>query len=88
MMKNQFFICTNIFLRNHYKNKLREMISEAKVEWREEYHPFWNCPEGVNSQIVCLLLISRNKKESKKKESDFLVKGITIKIIKYLCHFT
>ena len=69
------------------KIQLLRIISTKKVEWRTEYHEFWGKQDLLDKQIVVLLLISKNRKESIKEESKVLVKGIIMKIIKFLCHF-
>ena len=68
--------------------KFVEFIEENKVNWKEEYHIHWQSFHDLNSQIVTLFLISKFRKQSKFKKilEPLLVKGITKKIIKFLCH--
>jgi TPR repeat protein len=67
---------------------LKEILSQKLVEWETKLHEYWDVSKEVNEKIICILLISKHRKESSNKNGDFLVKGITINIIKYLCHFT
>ena len=65
------------------------LIHHNKVEWRKEYHVYWKSEENLNQKIIILLLISKFKREIHNRTiSQILVKGIVMKIIKYLCHFT
>jgi TPR repeat protein len=67
--------------------QFKEMISTEHVKWEPKYHIHWPNIENFNDKIILLLLISKNRKQSKKKEIQVMVKGITMLIIKYLCHF-
>jgi TPR repeat protein len=88
----QFFKFKNLKDNNYAYNKnienLKEILSQKYVEWREDLHKYWNPSKEVKGKIIYLLLISKNRKESSNHLCSFLVKGITINIIKYFCHFT
>ena len=64
------------------------IVSHNKVCWKKRYHPhypFSNKP-FLDSQIVTLFLLSKFRKLSSVKfVSDFLIKGITKIILKFLC---
>ena len=65
------------------------IISFEKVTWQPEYHHHWKSksPQKLNQQIITLLLISRSKNNSKKKfVSSMFIKGISMKVIRFLCH--
>jgi len=66
--------------------KLKNILSERRVQWREEFHVYWNASIDLNQRIFILLMISKNRRHSKYNDSSFLVKGLIIKIIKQLCH--
>lgn len=61
---------------------------KPEIEWKMEYHPFWNASYLLNQQIVSLILIYKNRSQSKiKTVSHFFAKGICFNVVKYLCHF-
>ena len=64
--------------------------SQNEIVWRQEYHTFWNKESNLNPKIIFLLLISKHRNEMKNKPliKGVFVKGITLKISKYLCHFS
>jgi tetratricopeptide (TPR) repeat protein len=69
-------------------DKFRYILRGKQVEWREQYHNHWNAPKDLNLQIILLLLISKKRKSSKNLLiPNLFVKGIAMKVIKFLCHF-
>lgn len=69
------------------KKEFLNLICCNKIFWKPEYHPFWKAQLDLNKIILFFLLISKFRKESSNKlVSLFLVKGITINIVKFLCH--
>ena len=59
------------------------LSSSFGVDWDTSLHRYWPMNrEFVNSQILCLLIISKNRK----KTQNYLVKGIVMNCIKFLCH--
>lgn len=69
--------------KEKYKNTLHQNLNTLKVEWRTEYHSFFDFGDvNINKKIICLYLCSKHRGTNNK----FMVRGITIKIIKYLCH--
>ena len=74
-----------------YKKKFLKQfeIHQNEIVWRKEYHIYWKKDEHLNTKIFLILLISKKRRETKNKVLDaVLVKGITINIIKYLCHIS
>ena len=64
---------------------IRQLIQQNKVEWKKEYHCFWENNNHLNQKILNLLLINKNRHYSKFKIlSGIFVKGICFKLIKYL----
>lgn len=70
------------------------MLKTTKTEWRPIIHRFWNSSVylidytnvTLNNQIICLLLISKNRLLSNSIiVENIFVKGIVMKIIKNLC---
>ena len=60
-----------------------------KIVWKTEYHQFWKKDTLSQNQIISLLLISKHRlKLQNKTLQSVLVKGITMNVIKYLCHFS
>ena len=76
------------------KNRFEDLIlkHQNQVVWRKDYHLYWKTKENktsFNQKIILLLLISKHKKDLKNKNLNFVfVRGITIEIIKYFCHFS
>ena len=68
-------------------HKLSTILKSKKVNWCKEYHQFWDAAPLLNSQIVLLFLVSKFRNESSLPYVLSMVKGITLKIVKYLCHF-
>jgi hypothetical protein len=64
------------------------MKNEQKhIVWKKEYHNFWKKPEILNEKIILLLLISKHKKDIENYLlKNIFLKGITFKIIQFLCH--
>ena len=60
---------------------------QDRIVWKSEYHPYWRKSPKLNHTILIVLLISkyRNNVRNKIFQQVFL-KGISMKIIKYLCH--
>ena len=78
------------FKKNKSSNALKKLFDYCLINWKPEYHQFWNCSINLNlnEKILFLLLISKNRKESSLQNVDcIMVKGITMNIIKFLCHF-
>ena len=70
------------------KEKLLNFFTNYKVEWKTEYHPFWNGSQGLNNQITVLILISKNRIHSRSQiVKQLFVRGICLNVVKYLCHF-
>ena len=72
----------------HRDGVLVNLIQRNKLNWREEYHVYWNASKKINKQILMILLASKFRKQSNDQlVSSVLVKGIAMNIIKFLCHF-
>ena len=69
------------------KEKFLQVLHKNKVEWKEVYHVHWNGEEGLNDQILTILLVSKFRRESKNKIVYTFVKGLSMKFVKYLCEF-
>jgi TPR repeat protein len=87
-----FYYFKNYQLSNIYQDfalrRLISIIENHKIEWKEEYHIYWKSTNDLNNQILVILLSSKFRKNSKYNiVSNILVKGITMKIIKFICHF-
>ena len=68
-------------------NNLKYLVQMEKLNWRKEYHIYWKSENDLNQQILLILLVSKFRKQSKYQfVSSVLVKGISINIIKLLCH--
>jgi hypothetical protein len=62
---------------------------QDQIVWRKEYHIYWKKDQLLNQQIVFLLLLSKFRRDFNNQIlNNLLINGITINIIKYLCHFT
>ena len=69
------------------KEQLIWIIQNNKINWKEEYHVFWKGESDLNRQILMILFVCKFRKNSNDKLiSSILVKGISVKIIKFLCH--
>ena len=74
-----------------YQSKFLNFIDNHQnfVVWKTDYHPFWKKDKSLNRIIVLLLLISKFRKQI---PNPFLhnafLKGITMNVIKFLCHFS
>jgi hypothetical protein len=75
--------------KNHLKSseKFIYLLKNFPVEWKENFHSSWPGSIGLNSRIILLFLISKNRNQSKFVYVKFLVKGIALKIVKYLCMY-
>lgn len=71
-----------------YERPFKNFLSKKLANWREELHKHWKCYDLLDHQISTLLLISKFRRESVMKECLVLVKGVMMKIIKFLCHFS
>ena len=70
------------------KKKLISILHDHKITWKMDYHPFWNSQDGLDLQILTILCISKSRSSSAFPIVKFVfVKGISINIIKFLCHF-
>eukprot|EP01091_Cochliopodium_minus_P003812 TRINITY_DN13770_c0_g1_i1.p1 TRINITY_DN13770_c0_g1~~TRINITY_DN13770_c0_g1_i1.p1 ORF type:complete len:384 (-),score=74.20 TRINITY_DN13770_c0_g1_i1:21-1172(-) len=69
-----------------YKQKIMKVISERQIDWCDSFHSYWifNENEALHRRLITLFLISKHRRES---NASFMVKGITAKIIKFLCNF-
>lgn len=67
---------------------LDDIHKKNKVEWRKECHQLWNFEnkEEIDEVILTVLLVSKHRKESSFVGTKLLVKGITMYIIKFICH--
>ena len=64
-----------------------DLLHFKKITWKEEYHRFWNAPQDLNHQVLMILLISKFRRLSSNiSVPSIFVKGITMKIIMFLCH--
>ena len=70
------------------KKNFQHLVKEKKVEWKKEYLLFWPSNNNLKTSISVLLLISKYRKDSAVPQVTFVVKGIILKIIRYLCHFS
>ena len=68
----------------YMETKITEILSIAQFEWEMELHRFWPKTPQLDKKIITLLLISKNKSSS--KGGQFMIKGITMIIIQFLCH--
>ena len=83
-LENNSNQCDKEFFESH----LLERIQRLKVNWKKEYHSFWKSEKGLNQQIITILLISKFRSLAFPPiVSKVLVKGITLNIVKFLCHF-
>lgn len=82
------------------KEKLSNLLSKAKVEWRQEYHSYWKacdldglCNESfankkfLNEQILTILLSSKHRKTSSFSYFSSFVPGVAMNVVKFLCHY-
>ena len=66
---------------------IAEIIQKNKISWKEDYHRFWKVEEDLNHQILMILCVSKHRRYSSDRfVSSFLVRGISMKIIQFLCH--
>lgn len=70
-----------------FREKLFEIISFQKTTWKKEYHCLWRASDCLDDQIFALLLVSKFRQDSSLKHTGYLVKGVMMNIIKFLCHF-
>ena len=64
------------------------LLNSNKIEWKKDYHCFWNSKNALNQQIIHLLLISKFRFHSSNKLIRILfVKGICFELIKFLSHY-
>ena len=72
------------------EKQLKEILVLGEEEWTPKLNIYWPFvdKEISQKQIFCLLLLSKVRSHSPSKTvSLVLLKGITMVIIKYLCHF-
>ena len=72
---------------------LAEVVDSRMVKWRPEYHRYWlkeeeRAKRRLDSKIITILLISRSRNLSKAPSVNFLVKGVAMKVIEFLSHFS
>eukprot|EP01091_Cochliopodium_minus_P018100 TRINITY_DN725_c0_g1_i1.p1 TRINITY_DN725_c0_g1~~TRINITY_DN725_c0_g1_i1.p1 ORF type:complete len:351 (-),score=68.37 TRINITY_DN725_c0_g1_i1:38-1090(-) len=75
---------TNYF---NCKNRLMDIISTSKIEWNKDHHIFWRFNQGLNDQLITLLLVSKYRDESTKDEGYVLSFEVVMVLIKFLCQF-
>ena len=90
--KAAYFSLMAIQCGEDQKLLLGEILRTKKVAWAKMYHVHWPLPKErrditLNDQIKTILLVMKNRKQSKYNLVPVLVKGIVMDIIKYLCHF-
>ena len=66
---------------------LNTIISTNKIVWAPFYHKYWVSDGSLNGSILVLLLISKFRNKSCFRFVNSLVKGVTMNIVKFLCHF-
>ena len=74
--------------QNDIFQKFKNLVDSKKIEWKMEYHIYWIDKDNqlLKKQILIVLLISKMRNLSKKDfVPNMIVKGIAIKVIKYLC---
>lgn len=100
--------CSHLYLAwiNRYgpaHDKLSNLISTRKVNWRKEYHIFWKTSPPrtrsftkvlprtnaptLNDIVRCLLLCCRNRRRSGNKLVQKLEENVFLLFTKFLCHF-
>ena len=89
------FLFYQCFKGNHPNPKskifFRNLIDKEqnKIIWRKEYHTYWKKKDLLNPKIILLLLISKHRKDFQNITiNGVFLKGITMEMIKYLCHFS
>lgn len=97
-----FMLKSFLFQKNNENQKLSkellEFISTNRIEWKPEYHIYWNASSSLNTfydfksdldqQVFIVLCISKFRFSSNNfSVRSLLVKGISLLVIKFLCHF-
>jgi tetratricopeptide (TPR) repeat protein len=70
-------------------DKLIRLINNNKsIIWKSYLHKYWHTDKTLlDDTILLLLLISRYRRQSNiDKLQSVMIKGITMKVIKYVCH--
>lgn len=70
-----------------YTTEMEEIFSTKVLDWQKEYHSLWKCSEGLQKNILTILLVSKHRKESVIGIQSILIKGIMMNIIKYACNY-
>ena len=70
--------------------KYYTIVNGGHLNWNTEYHRLWCFSQNTEPIIVTLLLISNFRSESSLSRNiqPFLVKGIVMILIKFLCNLT
>jgi TPR repeat protein len=87
-----FYFKSHIQSHKYYRDNsyiLFNFLSRYKIEWKTEYHLHWNAKDKkmLNEQIITLLLVCKHRNQSSFEGTKNVVKGIGMKIIRFLCHF-
>ena len=87
---------------SEYNKELTQFLVEYKTFWEPQIHSFWihainikhlsfssSSSSNLTSQIITLFLVSKFRSFScSSVVKDTFVKGLTLKIIQFLCHFS
>jgi TPR repeat protein len=72
---------------NYALDNLQKTL-ELNVTWKREFHIYWPSSPLLFSQVFVLIILSKFRSFSLFPfVSQFFVKGVTMKIIQFLCHF-
>ena len=70
------------------KTSFLNILKTQKIEWKPEYHLDWSKTESLDHQILIILLSSKYRVHSfLPYTKNALIKGICMKVIKFLCQY-
>ena len=71
-------------------DELSALVSEKKVEWKPQYHEFWQCElldqVRTEERAEALLLVSKFRRNSTLSYLNFFRKPIALNVVKFLFH--
>lgn len=74
--------------KKKYETTLMTLIHEKRINWKVEYHSFWDHSNILDQKIMLILLISKHRKEFKNFDNCIFLKGISLLYIKNLCNIS
>ena len=86
-----YYQCFSIQDKKYSKSRFLNLIQKHQNEiiWKKEYHFHWQKESILNQNIFLILLISKHRKEFQNKLlTTVFLKGISFKIIQFLCHLS